>query len=70
MSRLRSATSFLSVLFSSSCNFSRRISQGNSPPYLSRQMQNVTSLMPALWQTSPIAVPSFARHNTKAIYAA
>jgi hypothetical protein len=48
---------------------SRFISDGIKPAYFFRQLWNVASLIPALRQTSPTAVPSSACHRTKAICA-
>jgi pimeloyl-ACP methyl ester carboxylesterase len=47
----------------SSC-FSRRISEGITPPYFLRQLPNVASEIPALRRTSPIVVPSSAWRST------
>ncbi len=57
LSRLRSATTLRSLLFSSSSCFSRRISRGSKPSYLRFQLKQVAWRKPAFRQISPTGHP-------------
>ncbi len=57
-SSVRSATIFLSRLFSSSSCFSRRISSGSRPAYFLFQLKYVAWLIPSLRQISATGTPS------------
>ena len=59
-SRLRSATSFFSLAFSSSSGFSRRISVGSRPAYFLFRLKKVAELIPAFRQISATGRPSSA----------
>src|SRR5579863_678810 len=58
LSRLRSATTFRSLPFSSSSCLSRRISVGSNPSYRFFQLKYVAWLIPALRQISATGIPS------------
>src|SRR6266436_4663349 len=67
LSRLKSATSFLSLVFSSSSCRSRRSSDGPSPENRFFQLKNVAWAMPILRQISSTGVPSSCCFRAKAI---
>jgi hypothetical protein len=67
LSRLKSATSFFSRVFSFSNCYSRRSPVTVIPPYYFFQLQNVTSETPSFLVTFEIGVPVFAFLSPKAI---
>jgi hypothetical protein len=63
------ATIFLSLEFSSSRAFNRRISSGSRPPYFLRQLKYVAWLIPAFRQISATGTPSSPRFKMNAFRA-
>src|SRR5262249_34853661 len=53
-----SASSFFSLLFSSSSAFRRRASETSMPPYFAFHLYNVALLMPCFRQTSSLLTPA------------
>src|SRR5439155_8529721 len=67
LSSMDSASSFLSLRFSSSSVLSRFASDTSKPPYLAFQLYNVASEIPCLRASSAVFPPAFCLRRTAII---